>query len=316
MTGLIRCVAFLVLIGLARAAGAGEPVPVLTARPVEDATAVLHNPDMGWVLYENCPLDPNPRGSATLLTLPGETFPEVDAVAVMASWQDIEKSEGVYDFTRLDHAYDHWKARGKAIHLRVSTETLLWWTLARPPAGTGVPPYVLDRLPAGKKQTRHDSGFPYVVVDAHEPYYRERLGRFLKALARHFSGARPVTLVDLRGFGLWGEWHSGYRYPGVAERHEALCGILDAWSAAFRDRHLVLSASYDPDSPPELRSGPTDHDDPAATTHYTPRSCTSRRSITRWRNRTSASAATGAGAPSTRTSGGSSTRRSRGGAGR
>ena len=112
------------------------------------------------------PARSQPAGSSTLLTLPGETFPEVDAVAIMASWQDIEKSEGVYDFSRLDFAYDYWKAHGKAIQLRVSAESLLWWTGAKPPSGTGIPPYVLGRLPGRKKQTRVDSGFPYVVVDA------------------------------------------------------------------------------------------------------------------------------------------------------
>jgi hypothetical protein len=260
------------LIGLRPTLGAEEigpdTVPALTARPIEDTAVVVHNPDMGWVLYENHPLDPDPRGSSTLLTLPGETFPVVDAVAIMASWQDVEKTEGVYDFSRLAFAYDHWKTRGKALQLRVSTETLLWWTKATPPAGTGVPGYVLDRLPAGRKQTRHDSGLPYVVVDAREPYYLERLGRFLDALAKHFSGARAVTLVDLRGFGLWGEWHSGYRYPTLADRREALSHIIDVWSGAFPHNHLALSASYDPDSPAELRAGPTDRFDPAHTTHY------------------------------------------------
>ena len=59
----------------------------ITVAPVEDEQAVLHNPDMGWVLYENYPLDPRPGGSSTLVTLPGEDFPKVDAVALMFSWQ-------------------------------------------------------------------------------------------------------------------------------------------------------------------------------------------------------------------------------------
>ena len=57
-------------------------VPLIETVPEEDTAAVLHNPDMGWVLYENYPLDQSP-GSATLRVLPEETFPEVDAVAIM-----------------------------------------------------------------------------------------------------------------------------------------------------------------------------------------------------------------------------------------
>jgi len=39
---------------------------------------VLANPDMGWVLYENYPLDQGP-GSPTLSELPKESFPEASA---------------------------------------------------------------------------------------------------------------------------------------------------------------------------------------------------------------------------------------------
>src|ERR1041385_4464905 len=60
--------------------------------PPELPDAVLHNPDMGWVLYENYAVDQDPKGSSTLLTLPNESFARVDAVALMFSWQDIEKS--------------------------------------------------------------------------------------------------------------------------------------------------------------------------------------------------------------------------------
>jgi len=200
----MRCLFFLALVPLL--AHAAEP---LVVTPIEDDQAILHNPDMGWVLYENYPLDPNPHGSSTLLSLPDEDFAPVDAVAIMFSWQDIEKRPDEYDFSRADFAYDHWKKRGKAIQLRLSTESLLWWSKANPPAGRGIPDYVLDKLPADKKQIRRDSNIDYTVLDAREPFYLNRLEKFLTAVAGHFSKDRPVTLVDLRGFGLWGEWHSG-----------------------------------------------------------------------------------------------------------
>ena len=106
----------------------------LTVRPKEDADAVLHNPGMGWVLYENYPLDQDPHGSSTLLQVPKENFDGVDSVAVMFSWQDVEKRPDEYDFSKVDFAYNYWVHRGKAIQLRLSTETLLWWTNRSPPA--------------------------------------------------------------------------------------------------------------------------------------------------------------------------------------
>ncbi|HEY7117165.1 MAG TPA: hypothetical protein VH475_11285 [Tepidisphaeraceae bacterium] len=243
---------------------------VVTVIPREDEAAILHNPDMGWVLYENYPLDANKNGSSTLLTLPDETFAAVDTVAIMFSWQDIEKRPDEYDFKRADYAYDYWRKRNKQIQLRLSTESLLWWTRQAPPAGKGIPDYVLANIPPDKRQIRTCDNIPYTVVDARDPYYLDRLDKFLAAVAAHFSQAnhRPVTLVDLRGFGLWGEWHSGYQYATLDDRRAALIGVIDRYAAAFKDNYLALSYSYDPDGPRDLYPGPTNRFDEAFTKTY------------------------------------------------
>jgi Domain of unknown function (DUF4832) len=236
--------------------------------PKELPNAVLHNPDMGWVLYENYPLDQDPHGSATMLITPNENFAGVDSVAIMFSWQDVEKSPDKYDFSKVDFAYDYWARRGKAIQLRLSSETLLWWTNRTPPAGRGVPDYVLDKLSAAEKQTRELQGISYVVPDTRNPYYRERLASFLRAVDEHFSEKRPVTLIDLRGFGVWGEWHTGFKYANLEQRRDALKGIIDIWSGALPKHRLALSYSYDPDGPKEFYEGATEKPDEHSTEHY------------------------------------------------
>ncbi len=223
---------------------------------------------MGWVLYENYPLDQDPHGSSTLLTLPNESFAGVDAVALMFSWQDIEKRPDEYDFSKVDFAYDYWAKLGKEIQLRLSTSPLLWWGNRIPPAGKGVPDYVLAKLAPAEKQTRELQGVSYVVVDARNPFYRERLSKFLRAVNTHFAAARPVTLIDLRGFGAWGEWHSGFRYPTLEERRTALKGIIDIWSGSLSNHPLALSYSYDPDGPKALHAGSTEKFDARSTGHY------------------------------------------------
>jgi Domain of unknown function (DUF4832) len=240
----------------------------LIVSPNELPDAVLHNPDMGWVLYENYPLDQDPHGSSTMLLAPNEKFAGVDSVAIMFSWQDVEKSPDKYDFSKVDFAYDYWAHRGKAIQLRLSSETLLWWTNKNPPAGTGVPDYVLEKLSASEKQTRELQGASYVVPDARNRYYRERLAKFLRAVDEHFSEKRPVTLIDLRGFGVWGEWHSGFKYADLDERRDALKGVIDIWSGALPGHRLALSYSYDPDGPKKLYEGTTEKMDERSTGHY------------------------------------------------
>ena len=237
----------------------GHALRLATVTPPEDTESVLRNPDMGWTLYENYPLDRRPGGASFLVTSPGDALPMVDNVAIMFSWYDIEREPGLYDFTHADYAYDYWRQRGKWIHLRMSTESLLWWTNFDPPSGKGVPDYLLRRLPADRQEVRECEGFPYTVVDAREPYYLERLEAFLAAVAEHFTGEHEVRLIDLRGHGLWGEWHQGFHYGTVDDRRQALMGVIDRWSAAFPEHYLALSYSYDPDSPPGYYAGPTDH---------------------------------------------------------
>jgi hypothetical protein len=239
-----------------------------TVVPRELTDAVLHNPDMGWVLYENYPVDQDAHGSSTLLTLPDENFGGVDTVAIMFSWQDVEQRPDEYDFSKVDFAYDYWAKRGKAIQLRISSASLLWWANRTPPAGAGTPDYVLARLAPNEKQTRDLQGVKYTVEDARNPYYRERLAKFLLAVDHHFSATRPVTLIDLRGFGAWGEWHSGFKYPTLDQRRAALKDIIDVWSESLPDHRLALSASYDPDGPTEFYAGPNDKFDAGSTGKY------------------------------------------------
>ena len=242
-----------------------EPVAVV---PAEDPNAIFSNPDMGWVLYENYPLDPRPGGSSTLVALPDETFPRVDSVALMFAWSDVETRDGHFDFSKVDFAYDHWQAKGKRIQLRMSSESLLWWNGANPPSGLGVPPHVLAQIPADQKQLRTQFGCTFAVVDARNALYRERLARFLKAVREHFGPQRPVELIDLRGFGMWGEWHTGFQFKSLDDRHEALRHVIDVWSGAFPEHWVSLSASYDPDSPKELWDGPTNRYDETFTKTY------------------------------------------------
>jgi hypothetical protein len=237
--------------------------------PKEDPDAVLHNPDMGWVLYENYPLDGRPNGTGTMNTLPDESFPGCDNVAVMFAWSDVEKSEGVYDWSRVDAAWDYWLRRGKTLHLRMSTEPLFGWSRLKPPGGLGIPDWLLERIPTAQKEMRTDeNGNTGWHVDARNPAYQERLRVFLKETQAHFSGKRHPALIDLRGFGRWGEWHTGYPYASQKDKREALNAVLDIWCEAFPGQMLALSYSHDPDGPDDLHAGSRRVLDPAFTANY------------------------------------------------
>lgn len=84
----------------------------------------------------------------------------------------------------------------------------------------------------------------------------------------HFTNQRSVTLIDLRGFGVWGEWHSGFKYSTLAERRDALKSIIDIWSDTLPKHRLALSYSFDPDGPDTLREGTIEKFDNKSTGHY------------------------------------------------
>jgi hypothetical protein len=246
-----------------------------TVRPREDESVVLHNPDMGWVLYENAAIDGSPHGTGTMTTIPNAHFDGCDVVAIMFSWADVEREEGRYDWSRVDAAWGHWQKLGKEIHMRISTEPLFIFSTSKPPTGMGIPDWLLARIPDAKKQRRPDDAERAAGdqsygwhVDARNPLYRERLEAFLREANAHFTGDRKPTLVDLRGFGKWGEWHTGYRYKSLDEKREALAGVLDIWSRSFPDRMLAISYSHDPDGPPDLYAGSNRDFQESATTTY------------------------------------------------
>jgi hypothetical protein len=112
-------------------------------------------------------------------------------------------------------------------------------------------------------------GAQYVVADARNTLFQQRLKAFLSAVNKHFDTSHPLTLIDLRGFGLWGEWHSGFRYPDLKSRRDALKSIIDTWSQALPGHILALSYSYDPDGPKAFYAGPNDRFDQRFTTNYT-----------------------------------------------
>jgi hypothetical protein len=217
--------------------------------PTEDQITVLHNPDMGWVLYDNFIISKNESPAYINCPTYGYKFPGVDTVMLKFTWADIEKSEGAYDFSGYDFIYDYWKHLGKDVTCGMSTDSLLWYGLS----GTGVPGYVLGKMPQEKVKTRDyidNSSLKYKVCDASDPYYMQRLVAFLTACEDHFQKTnRPMRYIDLRGYGLWGEWHQGYQYESIEAKRKALDGVLKAWSEAFPKSWLALSYSYDPDEP-------------------------------------------------------------------
>ena len=199
----------------------------------EDNGACFSNPGMGWVIHhsirtgEKDPNEPN-------------QYDHLDNVALLSWWAHLEKEEGKYSFRELDESIQQWKIRGKKLQFRISTDPMIYMENVE-----GAPKWLYDNYNVPFQDRTEDcyaARFPdYLSKD-----YQKALQRFLCALADRYGDETDLETVDLRGYGPWGEWHSGYEYPSYAQRAAALRSLIQAWEYAFSGKKtLILSCSYE-----------------------------------------------------------------------
>jgi hypothetical protein len=247
------------------AMGCEETATIAGMTPTElPASTPLHNPGMGWTLEEftsaaDSPQRPQCRGLQPDGTFV-DPFPEVDSFEIITSWAEIEPAEGQYDWSRIDDAIAFWNGRfGKRIRLRVSAEDLGCFegSCKEVPSGHtgGIPLWLKSRVPL---QVRIDGDGDFQIPDYRDPDYQAALRRMLKAYAERYRDNPAVYAVDLRGYGQWGEWHSGHDLDTLEQRREVLRWIIDTWydawypgetpgspSVSAGEKLVVLSASYE-----------------------------------------------------------------------
>lgn len=205
---------------------------------IEDKGAYT-NPDMGWIFYDNVLGDHKLRGEAREFWR-AQMGESVQDIAVMTTWDEIEKTDDVFDFSELDETIAYWTSYGKRIHIRMISDGSAFagqaygvpeWLFEE----KGVDYYIQDKLVEGVSVK-----FP----DYNNEVYRAELTEYLHAFAEHYKGNPDIVLVDLRGFGMWGEWHTGYPMDTIEERREILSFILKTYHDAWGEEiPLVLSCS-------------------------------------------------------------------------
>lgn len=195
------------------------------------------NEGMGWVVLEE-PL----LGGLPSLGYKG-TLPEVKAVSLSTGWSVIEQEPGVYDWSEMDEAIAYWAGLGKTINMRLCTDSL---TLNQDVI-YGCPPWLYEE-PYNVPSMVNDG---QIYTDLSNPVYQEQLEIFMKEFVSHFTNESypyrdAIEVVELRGYGMVGEWHSGWNtYNSVEERVEALRKIIDIWREGWGDKLLVISCTYE-----------------------------------------------------------------------
>ncbi len=199
----------------------------------DDSGAVLSNPGMGWVIHHDI------RAGHKDYNEP-DTYDMLDQVALLSRWADLEPQEGVYFWDDLDASIARWTALGMGLQLRISTDAMIY-----DGTGDGAPAWLYRDYPMIPTQVRADYGTEMIYPDYLHPVYQQKLRAFLHALADHVAAVPNLETVDLRGYGEWGEWHSGYIHESYALHAAALRAVIDAWHEAFPRTTMTLSCSYE-----------------------------------------------------------------------
>ena len=195
------------------------------------------NEGMGWVILEE-PL----YGGLPSLGYEG-TFPEVKSISLSTGWSCFEETPGDYDWSVMDETIEYWVSQGKTINLRLCTDglTLNQGVINGCPAWLFEEPYNVPQIVNNGE----------IYADLSSSVYQEELRKFLAEFAEHYNSPEypyrdAIEVVELRGYGMVGEWHSGWNtYTNVEERTQTLCDIIDMWREAWGDKLLVLSCTYE-----------------------------------------------------------------------
>lgn len=206
-----------------------------TVTPTEISDPIT-NPDMGWVYIVNA--------------IPGHTdigragnFSNINNVAVLSCWKELEPVEGQYNWSLVDEAINYWGAQqGKRIHFRISTDAMI---ISGYGYASGAPDW-LDTNYRISYQTRSDQGVIFKLYDYTNTTYKTKLSNFLAAFANHYKDNPYLDVVDLLGYGTWGEWHSGHDFANLAQRESTLQDIINRWYTAWQEKKtLAISCSYE-----------------------------------------------------------------------
>lgn len=209
----------------------------------QKVTGHLSNPGMGWVgIEETINYGQVEVGGAGNL-------PEVDVVSIESTWNYLEPEKDHFDFDLMDRTIEYWTGLGKRINFRIMTDMLVLgftWN--------GAPEWLINDPRVGYEVIEFDQPSEYRPVNSYKAanlrsaYYQERLSIFLDKLVEHYGDNEAVDVVEIRGYGNWGEWHSGINFNTMNERITTLTQIVDKYAQAWGEtgKVMVVSASWDP----------------------------------------------------------------------
>ena len=183
----------------------------------DTVTGALHNAGMGWIaLGEQTELGKLDLGASGDL-------PEVDCIGIQTCWDKLEPVEGEFYWDLIDQTIDYWTARGKRINFRICTDSL-----SLPEVFYGAPKWLNEKpYNVGYEEYVYSGEMMARVNDLADPTYQRYFERFMSKLAERYASNPYLDTIDIRGYGMYSEWHSGHSFATMEERMFTLAYIVD-----------------------------------------------------------------------------------------
>ena len=208
----------------------GDPEHYRDYKHLQDEYAVLDNPHKGWYWHY---ID---NGYSRISELDGvlcrryfdredefdiQTFPGMHHLALRIDWSDVEKQEGVFDWSFIDRIFERYGRLGYKFSFRVCT----YEGLLHDDFGYATPEWVRE---AGAEGCLMENGAWEPRYD--DPIFLEKLENFMKAFGARFNAHPLVEYIDMGTLGIWGEGNAA--------------GGIDMYK-----KHIDLHLKYFPDKP-------------------------------------------------------------------
>jgi hypothetical protein len=168
-------------------------------------------------------------------------------------WADIEPSEGIYNWSRIDAEISASKAHGKTFAFGILNFSGMGDTIPE------VPQWVFD---AGAKYTMNNQtcqdynpiyGKQLLKKKApvwDDPVYMAKMDAMVQALANRYNGNPYIEYIQIMNFGNWGEWHL-YCMDNTTDISDAKKReLIDMYAKKFtKTRLMVAINTFEPGDP-------------------------------------------------------------------
>ena len=204
-------------------------------RRFADDKTVLTNPHKGWYHHfiDNGITRPSYRdelkGPSDIADIPGMPF-----LYLRIDWVDIEKDEGVFDWSYVDSIIKEYGAAGYKFMFRFCTY--------EGPQYNATPEWVFEKGAAYTVVTKTDSDRTVQAFepDYGDPVFQKYLDLFMAECERKFDGQDFVETVDIGTLGTWGEGHTHMGSNKVFP-YEVLKWHVDLHAKHFRNTRVIVN---------------------------------------------------------------------------